>query len=353
MVDRKIFICSPAYNEENNLRSFVASLKKSCESATKKLSSEFGLLPWFEVLICANGCTDNTEDVAKILIQQLSSQNFRIQLLRSAKGVVNAQRKCVRRLLSRGYKKNLVFFIDADVIAGEDTIYKLLRQMILHPSLKATGAHPVPVQLRTRSIYRNLLRRVLNCRSYFPKSEIAIKYAPEFHPFARSDPQLVGPNFEEKSKIYFHGRCFVLRDVSIWDADSEAIGEDTYLDRSIHFRFGPGMVRVLYDANVYFVPLTSLRDYFGTYFRIYIDLKRLKLRHPEFNVCREYSKTKLDWHYIKSLPLPDQLAFVAYAAVRYIFWKLFRLLYGINPNSAPPWEYDSKPKTASVPQNVG
>jgi len=183
----------------------------------------------------------------------------------------------------------------------------------------------------------------LNCRAYFPKSEIAINYAPQFHPYADIDRQVIGSDFEKKSKIYFHGRCFALKNQAVWDVPLNSIGEDTYLDRSIHHRFGPGSIRNIFDVHINYHVITSLLTYLKIYYRIHKDLLELKTKNPQFDQNREFSKTQLDWRYIKTLSWYWLFIFSIYYLLRKISRYLFKhnLIFR-HQDIKTIWSYENK-----------
>lgn len=294
------FIILAAYNEEYTLRSSFLAVRDAIEFYREKSGGKVEA----NVIICHNGCTDKTPEVAAAIKKEYSRKHIIIDVISSEKGMVVAQNACVQRIRGKTkWVKSPVIFIDADVLMKKDVIYIFFNQFNKHPKLKAVGAQPVPVPYRGWRPNKLIWDKVLNCRAYFPKSEIAVNAVQEFHPYADGDPQKIGADFEKRSKIYFHGRCFALRDNRLWDVPSNRIGEDTYLDRSIHNRFGPGSIRHMYDANVLFYPMTSIKDFLKTYYRIYEDIATLKQKYSQFQKVREFSKTKLDWRYIKALPV--------------------------------------------------
>lgn len=331
-----------AYNEEYTLEaSFLAALK-----AIKFYQDRVGQKILVRVVICHNGCTDKTSDVAESIKQKYENDLLGIDVILSKKGMVIAQDASIGYIRrQKEYNKSPVIFIDADTLIQKNAIYVFLEQFRKHLKLKAVGAQPTPIPYRGWRLDKTLLDKVLNCRSYFPMAEIAVNFAPEYHPYAEKDPQEIGADFEKRSKIYFHGRCFALREPNLWDVPQNRIGEDTYLDRSIHYRFGPGSIRHIYDTHVYFRPLMNLVDFSKTYLRIYRDLITLKSKYPKFKKVREFSKTKLDWGYIRTLPLRWRFVFAVYFVLRKANHILFK--YGLiyrSSRTSTTWSYPTKPE---------
>ncbi|OGN15098.1 MAG: hypothetical protein A3J47_00495 [Candidatus Yanofskybacteria bacterium RIFCSPHIGHO2_02_FULL_43_22] len=339
---RSFSIIWVAYNEEFNLEpSLLAAL-----GAIKFYNAEIGGKISVKIVICHNGCTDRTPEIAALIKKKYADAAIKIDVISSSKGMVIAQNASVKHIQKyRQYNKSPVIFIDTDSLVEKNLVYTFLEQFRKHPRLKAVGAQPVPIPFLGWRVDKLILDKILNCRAYYPKAEIAFNHAPEYHPYADKDPQKIGVDFEKRSKIYFHGRCFALRNPGIWDVPRQRIGEDTYLDRSIHYRFGPSSIRHLYDTHIIFRPMTSLRDFVRTYYRIYKDLATLRESHSRFEKVREYSKTKLDWEYIGKLRLRWRLTFLLYAFIRNTCHVLFK--YGLiyrNGDVSKIWSYSAKQK---------
>lgn len=271
------FIIFAVYNEEKTLEKSFLAAKRAIDYYFLKIKSRAVA----NVIICHNGCTDRTPKIAKNIKYKYSNNKIKINILSSPKGMVVAQTAGINYIREqKNSANNPIIFIDADSFIDERVIYRFLDQFVKHPKLKAVGSQPVPIPYQGPSLIKRFWDKVLNCRAYFPKSEIAVNFAPEFHPYADFDSQPGYVEFEKRSKIYFHGRCFALRNESIWDVLEKNVGEDTYLDRSIHYRFGPGSIRTLFDAKIYFQPMTSFRVFMKTFYRIYCDLRALKQAYP-------------------------------------------------------------------------
>lgn len=333
------YIILTAYNEEKTLKKSFLATKRAIDFSFEKNNH----LSQVNIIICHNGCTDKTPKIAQYIKKRYSNSKIRIEVISSAKGMVLAQNTCIKFIRQNYDTYSPIVFIDTDSLIDKKAIAILLKQFELHSNIQAVGAHPVPIPYDGASIIKKFWDRVLNCRAYFPQSEITVHFAPEFHPHAETDLQSIGAEFEKHSKIYFHGRCFALRNESIWNVPWNAIGEDTYLDRSIHYRFGRGSIRTMYDAKIYFYPINRLQDFVKTFYRIYCDLRNLKHAHPEYKNVREYSKTKLDWVYISRLTIKWQIIFVIYSIIRKLCHFLFKhnLIYS-KKSAVEVWSYAQK-----------
>ncbi len=89
--------------------------------------------------------------------------------------------------------------------------------------------------------------------------------------------------------------------------------------------------------------MSTLGEFSKTFYRVYCDLRNLKHIHPERNDVREYSKTKLDWNYIRTLPIKWQFFFMTYSVVRKYYHFLFKHNLAYSGKSAlDVWSYEQK-----------
>ena len=120
-----VSVCVPVYNEEKTIKATIASIL--CQSIAGEM----------EVLVCLNGCTDNSAE----RVREMSAHDDRVRIIRtSAKGKPNAWN--LLRGASRG--KRLVF-MDGDVVVSPRSIERLLEALETRPDLVGAGAVLVPV----------------------------------------------------------------------------------------------------------------------------------------------------------------------------------------------------------------
>lgn len=331
---KSYFIAIPAYNEEKTIRPCLEAINE----AKNWCKDKFRLL---KTIVCLNGCTDNTFSVVDQVKTELPSLN--INILESQKRGMN-------------YALNTIFAnidligcpvvkIDADAIVERDSLEIILREFQKHPELKVVGGHPIARKYKEKNIYKKLLSNILDIRSRFPESQVAVKNVAEFHELAKKDPQLVlTPGFEEKSRIYFHGRFYALKDKTIWSVPGNRIGDDTYLTLDVYKKYGKDSMRIRYDANCYYHPSTSLKRHWKVYKRIFLDTYSL-FRLPEFSELGDVigkEAVRLDWIYINKKPLKIRLYFVLYWIIKKLESLLFRL--SSKQYNRELWSYDSKPE---------
>jgi len=234
-----------------------------------------------------------------------------------------------------------LLFVDADVTLEQRCVGILYDEIKSNDKLIVVGAWPVPKKTEKMSLWENLMYNVLHARALHPEAEVAVTDVTYFKSYVHSRPQpVVSPEFELRSKIYFHGRTFMMRGAEFFDMPEDPdICDDTFLPNMIHTKHGPATIRTRYDANVYYMPYLSLLEHFRIYRRIFSDLKRLET-HKEFSQSRMFEKTKLDWRFIISQGPQVVLCFVAYSMIHHGE----KLCYILMPTRtlSELWRYDSK-----------
>src|SRR4030042_1993125 len=190
------------------------------------------------------------------------------------------------------------------------------------------------------NIWKSFLDKVLNIRSRYPMSEISRLNVEEYHPYVIYDPQHknTSVNHELKSKIFFHGRTFLLRSKKYWfkPKTEKIVGDDSYIPDYITFNYGKGRIRNRYDSIVYYNPFISLKEHFNVYKRIYFDLRNLARTYPSFEDIRNHSQLVLDWTYIRRQKFTIRLLFSLYSLVRKI--ERFFYKFSINQNPSKIWK---------------
>ena len=326
----KLFFAIPVYNEENNLEDCIKSLAKDASS----------LNYFLETFICLNGCTDNSEEVAFNLQKKYIKLN--IKILKSKKGKLNAQKKILKNINS---EKDYVVFLDSDIEIKRGCIKKLISELDKHKKIMIVGAFPIAKTYIGKNFWRKIISKILNIRSKHPSWEKSKYNVKKYHPYALSDPQYKNTkqNPEIQSKIFFHGRMFVLRSKLIWDKPSKksgVVGDDTFLSDNTLYKYGNFSIRNRYDAIVYYKPFTSLIYHYRVYKRVYYDLKNLKKYYPKFKKIRKLSQLEINKNYLNKQNKKTKLLFYTYALIRRIEKFLFK--YSLEKDPAKIWQYSKK-----------
>lgn len=330
----RVLIVVPAFNEEKTLSKCLSSIHSAIDYTSSAYDPEIKA----DIIISVNGSSDHTLEVAQSIAKS-SKENIRV-IHSEERGMVKAEQKSLD-LFCEDHPNSRILFLDADSIIRKDALSIILQQYKKHPELKMVGAHPIPITPKGNTLHEMLLHQMLNFRAYFPKSQLAVKDVSKYHPYAFSDPQPVGPEFEVQSKIMIHGRCFSIRNPSVWDVPSDAIGEDLWLNLSVNQRFGPGSSRMMYNANVDFWPIDDFEHYIKVYARIHKDLEKTVKEHPEFSLIAKDEETFMSDRFL-SLNPTQKVAFEMYKTLERTTSEQFGQGIFSASNIEDLWNYDSK-----------
>lgn len=294
-------IIMPAYNEAQSIGHALDAVRIAANQTSHRLA---------RVLICLNGCTDDTERVINRF-----SKTLPITILKSQQGYRTALNKLFHHA-KRHYFSAKIVKLDADTVVQPDALSLLLNQLDMHPSLQIVGGHPLPRFSPTLRPVQRVFARTFSLRSLYPKAQIAVDDVQQYHPYAVIDPQPGLGDDEMRLKPYFHGRIWVARSSAILSKISDTIiGDDVYLAACIYRSFGPGSIRVLYAANVLCAPNHSPKRHWMVYKRIHEDKLRVE-SIPQYTKIQQAQHTTLDWRYIfKEVKPTDRLLFVLYWAI--------------------------------------
>lgn len=319
-------IIIPAYNEENLIKSCIESLL----AASLRCLLTFNLK---KILVCLNGCTDKTEQI----VQYIASSNSCIEVLSVERGYINALNALLNRVREK-YSDCPVIKIDADSEVEKDALFILLQELKKHPDVMIAGGLPLPRQRTKISRSKKLLAKIFSIRALFPMSEISVEDVERFHPYANQDPQQQVPAaWEKRSKIYFHGRFWVLRNSQMANLPKSHIGDDVFLTAYFLTRFGEGAIRTKYDAICYYEPYYNLKHHWKVYKRIETD-KQILNRNPQLKWYIKASRTKLDWGHIGSLKFSVVIIFIFYSLIVH----LERFSFHFFRYRDAYWQYQSK-----------
>lgn len=313
-----------AYNEENNILKCLDSLNSQTVGAK------------VETLVCMNGCFDLTKE--RVVEGMKRYPKLNIKPLQSRKGKSFSQNKIVDSVANREVP---IAFIDADVELDERCINILLGDITGIDGLIISGAWPVPRKPERMSARENFLFGTLHVRAFYPQSEIAVHDVSAYKSFARDRPQtIVSPEFEKKSRIYFHGRTFMIRNADYFYLPAEDNrADDTFIPNFIHTKHGPGTIRVRFDAIAYYSPYLSIREHYKAYRRVFWDLDNID-KSKEFVESRKMEETRLDWKYILSKGFLVTFHSLAYKAISSGEEAIYHLLP--KKTLSEVWHYNEK-----------
>jgi hypothetical protein len=289
-----------------------------------------------ETIVCLNGCTDDTERA--VLESRDRFPRLNIRIIHSEKGKAYAQNALVRSVTESDIP---LVFVDADVTLDEDCTRILFEDMKEIEKLVVVGAWPVPKKPDNLTLWENFLYRILHMRAFYPEAEVSVNDVSAYKDYARERPQpTMSPESEMRSKIYFHGRTFMIRNSSFFYLPEDVnTADDTFLPNYIHTHYGSGTIRTRFDAIAYYKPYLSLRDHYKAYRRVFWDLDNID-KKEEFKESRKMEKTKINWKHIFSQGPLVTLEFITYVSIAFGEEAIYRLLP--KKTLSEIWQYDKK-----------
>lgn len=324
---KKISVAIPIYNEGESLRKFIESLIGQLESFE------------YKVYFCFNGCTDDSEKILKEIIE--TTPLSKMCILHSQRGKTCAQNTIVKEITKDGRSDYPILFLDSDIVLGDNVVLRLYEELIRVSTLKAVGATTCPLDY-DENTKAKLTYLILNIRNIHPLSQIAKNDVSVYKEYVDKFPQPgITPENEKTTKIFFHGRCYMLRDARCFSIpENEDMADDTYLPNYIHSQFGPSSIRNIFDAVVYYKAYTSFRVHFKTYRRIEYNLKRMDKKYPGYSKIRYAEQLKMNWQYIFKLSKKE----IALFTLHLLWLKLEKLCYKLLPARSLEdlWKYERK-----------
>ncbi len=314
----------PAYNEESTI---IACLDRIFDAAKAAVGYKLS-----EVVVCINGCTDNTETVVK------QWSKLPVKIIHSEPGYIPAM-NTLFEYTRKNHPDSLFIKTDADGQVDANSFTVLFDQLARHDELVIVGGHPIPLKTASKNPYRILLAKTLSIRSRSPQTEITVENTARYHPYSTSDPISELDGREDKMKVYFHGRLWCARSISILpNLPPSVIGDDVFLPGWLLREFGPKSLRLHYGAKVYFHPNYSLRRHWKVYRRIFED-RKIVYSLPGFESYALACPLRLDWSYIFTHCKPHEIPyFLLYATIVWVE----KISYVRTRYSLTYWQYESK-----------
>lgn len=319
-----LYYCIAAYNEEDNI--------VGCLSSLNQQDNELDL----ETIVCLNGCTDETEKT--VLMTRERFPRLNIKVIHSKKGKSYAQNAIVRSITE---KDTPLVFIDADVTLDKDCTRILFDELKQIEKLVVVGGWPVPEKPAEATRWESFLYRILHMRAFYPEAEVSIHDVSLYKDYARRWPQpTMSPESEMHSKIYFHGRTFIMRNATFFNLPEDAnTADDTFLPNFIHTTYGSGTIRTRFDARAYYKPYLSLKDHYKAYRRVFWDLDNIDTKE-EFRESRRMEETRINWEHIFSKGPKVTLEFMTYVSIAFGEEAIYKLLP--KKTLSEVWKYEKK-----------
>lgn len=284
---RNITIGIPARNEENTIRKMLDSLIESIEILPKWVN--------YELFICLNNCTDNTEAIVDGAVEDYKKKNINLQKVHSKPGKIEAQRKVLQ---SRKNSEGLTFFFDADIIVDKYCISALWYSYIKNPELQISYAKVEPIFFKTPS----LIEKIINLYFFYPYLRNKRFY---FYGRAFGIKDWNVPDFSQSDQVSsFQQECITKRNKVNLQLERGPLVDDIYLSRYIAHNYGLNMIMEVKEAVVNFMPISNLTDYYYGSRRLWLELERLDTLFPEHAYLQKnFFKRKIKMASLKGTPL--------------------------------------------------
>lgn len=275
-----ITVAVTAKNEEQAIACTLRTLVAACAFAVKSGR----VRPRLVVIL--DDCADGTEAIVR--------REFPgVEIISSSGGLIEAQRQVA-------HERPFVIFCDADVKVGEAAIAVLAHEMLDDATLQVAYAAKSPLPPRRHT----LMAAALHCYNRV--------------------------NGFQRSRRYFSGKLFAIRDWqaptlaelqprlrdlprdAFYDYHAGLRVDDIWLSRDILRRYGPGAIREVPGAHLWFRPAETLGGMYQIYLRMTREIGRLNALFPE--TIPVHQRRGYDRAAEKSAPWRDR-----------VLWRVFRV----------------------------
>lgn len=257
--------------------------------------------------ICINGCVDDSESIAKDFREHHG--DIRCEIIKSAEGLVNAQRAIVE-----SYPADIYVFPDADNTIAENSIALLLKSLRDDSKLIVAYAKTVPLRdEKNRSIFHlfGILydsQTMLSRRHYFHGRLFATRkwYVP-------NNEEIMRRAYLNKSNEVMLKYCY---NGILLSAD------DIFMSSYIMNGWGLSAIKQVEDALCYSWSVGSLRDWFSTYRRRNIEMEKMYRWFPEYNHLKPYLNRHTDWGKWLKAPLRGKILWLMFLLMKagFVLW---------------------------------
>jgi glycosyltransferase involved in cell wall biosynthesis len=297
----KIVVGLAVRNEEKSLFSCLESVRKAMI---------FSKEPHMHLVVCLNGCTDNSELEAKKFGEKYSDIPYNI--IESEEGLVNAQRTIVK-----SFPADIYIFPDADNVIEVSSIKLLLDTLRNNKNLKVVYAKTIPMPIPDK-----------NCSLFY---KIGLLY---------DSRALLTKRF------YFHGRLFatrewrfpsneeILKRAKSKKADSFLLkyikgstalfADDVWMSAYFIHKYGLDSIAQVNEAVCYSWPVGSLKDWFNVYRRINIEKEKIFRWFPEYRPLKKYLTRRTDWFKWLKADLGGKLLWLIFLLMKGCFYLWLR-----------------------------
>lgn len=230
-------------------RDEASTIAATLSSIVRAVSFAAQIDDW-RLVVCANGCKDGTMQAVEGWARNQADKRVSLCVLEEA-NLVEAQRLIATRLVEDA--ADIFGFFDADILVAPDCIIRLLESAAVSA---ARAVYAVSVPLSDGS--ETLIQRVLN------------QYDRDKSVFSR--------------RKHLHGRAFLTKEWHIPETSPPLLADDIYLSCDLLLRYGEHAIGMCADATVYFHQISTLTDFYSSYRRRQIELRKCLRINPLFSL---------------------------------------------------------------------
>jgi len=281
----------PVHNEAKSLPYFLRTLIP----ALKKLNNLN-----IEIIFCVNGCSDNSLKIIQDFLKK--EKSFKTNVIGSYLGKMQAQKEIIRFSELSGP----IAFLDADILLDDNCLKNLWGAL-------STGDNLQVVFSKVYPIWRKFSLIGWMQKTYYERDDDV-----------------------REPRRYIHGRAYILRNRKFFTVndlqsrieaarklDSYSVHQlfiekgpqidDIYLSRLLVDKFGPGSIKEVQEARLYFIPPSTIKDCYQEQKRLSLEIIRNNLLFPENKYTQErWFVRKIILSHFRKLKFQETLQYLVY-----------------------------------------
>jgi len=298
--EQKLFFQSvvvgiPVRNEEKTLYDCLLSIREAIKNSGEKN---------IKLVICINGCTDNSESIAKDF--KAKFLDIDCEVIESEEGLIKALKK-----ITELYKADVYGFLDADALVDKNSLKLLLAALKSNSELAVAYARTEPFfDKNNKSLFHKIgflydTQKLLTKRYYFHGRFFVTKDW-----FAPSDEEILKRATKNRKNKVLLKYC---KKGNFLNAD------DIFMSSYIMDKYGIKAIKQIDDAVCYAWPFGSFKDFLNIYRRRNIETEKMYRWFPEYNYLKPYLNRRTDWRKWLKANLKDKILWFVFLFCRNLF----------------------------------
>ncbi len=273
-----ITIAVPTYNGVKTIERTLYSVKKQLEELPDEIAKE--------IFVCADHCTDGTEEVVDSFVAKNKNAQIDIKLI--ANQGPQGKTSALNAIFEQS-KGRIFCVIDDDVVLKKMCLWQLIKRLVEDSRLRCVFSVWQRQPLESRSFRKVFWHRVLG-----------VKF--DIQPY-------------DKPSEIMRGACMMLRRESFVRLPPVLVFNE---DQFLQYIYWPRTEEAK-ESIIYFNSVSSISDYYRRFIRImvgyknvaqYVDQERIKL-------CESELFRKVDYRKIMKLPRGQKSPFLFYRFIRF------------------------------------